>query len=170
MSNREERERAEGAWRRAAEDVEPLAPAPERVAGRRVRRAATPGERGERFALETWGEHHEGWVGPDGEEALDRIRRGAWPIDLRLDLHGLAADAARAEVGAMLRRALRAGMTGVLVVHGRGTGSADGPVLKEALPGWLAAAPHGADVLAFGTAGPHGGRGGATLVALRRRS
>ena len=54
------------------------------------------------------------------------------------------------------------------MVHGRGLHSPEGPVLKEALPGWLAAAPIGARVLAFATAGPEAGGAGASYVLLRR--
>ncbi|MEZ5332450.1 MAG: Smr/MutS family protein [Thermoanaerobaculia bacterium] len=166
MSDRDESERAERLWRKAAEGAQPLAPTPDRVRRRRPRSMSPTGEPGPRFRLDSWGEHCEGRAASGGEEALDRIHRGEWPVDLRLDLHGLTAEQARDELRAMLRRALRAGLTGVLVVHGRGAGSAAGPILKESLPEWLAAAPHGSRVLAFSTVGPHGGRGGATLVAL----
>ncbi|MFQ5418592.1 MAG: Smr/MutS family protein, partial [Myxococcota bacterium] len=57
----------------------------------------------------------------------------------------------------------------VLVIHGRGRGSADGPVLKSALPGWLALPPLGASVMAFASAPPGDGGAGATVVLLRRR-
>jgi DNA-nicking Smr family endonuclease len=55
----------------------------------------------------------------------------------------------------------------VLVVHGRGMRSEAGAVLRDALPAWLAAEPHGPSVLAFAAGEPQ--RGGATYVLLRRR-
>jgi DNA-nicking Smr family endonuclease len=39
-------------------------------------------------------------------------------------------------------------------------------VLRDALPDWLAEAPHGASILAFAAGEPQ--RGGATYVLLRR--
>jgi len=54
----------------------------------------------------------------------------------------------------------------VLVVHGRGNRSESGPVLREALPVWLAEEPHAGAVLAFAAAEDR--RGGATYVLLRR--
>lgn len=164
-----EEERAERLWRRAAGDVAPLPGGPGRVDGRRRRAPRrAPATRPSRFQVESYGEHRDGWAGRAGEEALRRIHRGEWPADLRVDLHGSDARDAREQVRSVLRRALRAGMAGVLIVHGRGVGSPDGPVLKGALADWLAEPPHGSRVLAFSSAGPHGGRGGATLVALRR--
>lgn len=164
----DEEERARRLWRRVAGEVAGLPEGPGRVVVRRRRggRAATGG-RGVRFEVESYGEHRDGWAGKAGEKALSRIHRGEWPVDLRLDLHGRHAEGAREDVREALRRALRAGMTGVLIVHGRGLRSGEGAVLKEAVPGWLAEPPHGSRVLAFSSAGPHGGRGGATLVALR---
>jgi len=170
MSRRdEEDERAERLWRRAAGDVEPLPDRPARVGGRprRAGGAATDAP-SPRFEVETHGEDVDGWAGRAGQEALRRIHRGEWPADLRLDLHGCGVEQARQEVRATLRRALRAGLGGVLIVHGRGVGSEAGPVLKGSLPAWLAEPPHGSRILAYSSAGPHGGRGGATLVALRR--
>ena len=165
----EDDERAERLWRRAAGDVEPLVDRPTRV-GRRARRAGRAGAEApsSRCEVATYGEHVDGWAGKAGKEVLRRIHRGEWPAELRLDLHGCGAEQARQEVRSTLRRALRAGFAGVLIVHGRGVGSEAGPVLKGSLSGWLAEPPHGSRILAYSSAGPHGGRGGATLVALRR--
>lgn len=55
----------------------------------------------------------------------------------------------------------------MLVIHGRGTRSEAGAVLREALPRWLAEEPHGASVLGFAAADGHAG--GASYVLLRRR-
>jgi DNA-nicking Smr family endonuclease len=55
------------------------------------------------------------------------------------------------------------------VVHGRGLHSKDQlPVLKDALRTWLATARFGRHVLAFATARPVDGGGGAIYVLLRR--
>jgi DNA-nicking Smr family endonuclease len=97
---------------------------------------------------------------------LRDLRRGAIEPDLEIDLHGLTSTAAARALRDALREAINAGARCVLVVHGRGTRSESGPVPRDALPGWLAEAPHGAHVLAFAAADDR--RGGATYVLLRR--
>lgn len=101
-------------------------------------------------------------------EVVGRLRGGEPAVDLRLDLHGLSQEVAREEVRALLERARRAGVRCLLIVHGRGARSPAGPVLKEALPGWLTAAPYDRHILAFTPADPPRGGAGATLVLLRK--
>jgi DNA-nicking Smr family endonuclease len=121
------------------------------------------------FELELWGEQMTGLAkGADGRE-LSALRRGTPAPRRQIDLHGYTGDEARAEVRRFLGRALDAGLDCVSIVHGRGKGSEEGPVLKRALPGWLAEPPHGAGVLAFTTAPPRMGGAGATLVLLRAK-
>ncbi len=87
----------------------------------------------------------------------------------RLDLHGLDRAAARRALHAELDGAWRAGARCILVVHGRGRGSSEGPVLRGLLPTWLAEPPGGPHVLAFAPASGADGGSGATYVLLRRR-
>ncbi len=108
----------------------------------------------------------DGWAPGFDKRRLRDLRRGDIEPDLEIDLHGMTRAAARAELASALRDAIAAGQRCVLVVHGRGMRSQDGPVLRDALPGWLAEAPHGASVLAFAAGEPQ--RGGATYVLLRR--
>ncbi len=56
----------------------------------------------------------------------------------------------------------------LLVIHGRGRNSEDGPVLKDRLFEWLAEAPVGPQVMAFCSATGGDGGVGATYVLLRR--
>jgi DNA-nicking Smr family endonuclease len=100
---------------------------------------------------------------------LRRLRRGELDVERELDLHGLDARRARHEVASALGEAQRAGERCVLVVHGRGTHSPGGPVLKEALLEWLQQPPLEALVLAFASAPPPRGGAGALLVLLRRQ-
>lgn len=100
---------------------------------------------------------------------LDALRRGRVEEDADLDLHGLDAREARALVRAALREAWEQGWRCVRVIHGRGRHSPAGPVLREALPDWLAEPPLRARILAFAPAPPARGGPGATLVLLRRR-
>jgi len=99
---------------------------------------------------------------------LRRLRTGGYPVEVTVDLHGLLAAEARSAVHAALLDAAEAGRRCALVIHGRGLHSADQPVLKRSLPGWLAEAPVGERVLAFATAAPEDGGLGATYVLLRK--
>jgi DNA-nicking Smr family endonuclease len=110
----------------------------------------------------------DGWTSGFDRRRLRQLRRGGIAPELELDLHGLTREEARRALRRTLRDALARGLRCVLVVHGRGArSSADtGPVLRDALPGWLAEPPHGASVLAFAAAEDR--RGGATYVLLRR--
>lgn len=99
---------------------------------------------------------------------LRRLREGKVAIDRRIDLHGMTADSARQAVRAALADLLREGKRCLLVVHGRGSHSAQEPVLKRSLAGWLGESPHGTEVIAYTSATPERGGAGATLVLLRR--
>jgi DNA-nicking Smr family endonuclease len=108
----------------------------------------------------------DGWASGFDRRRLRALRHGEIEPDREIDLHGMTQAAARQ----LLRRTLAAAIAGgercVLVVHGRGARSEAGPVLRDALPGWLAEDPHGAAVLAFAAGANR--RGGATYVLLRR--
>jgi DNA-nicking Smr family endonuclease len=108
----------------------------------------------------------EGWVRGFDRRRLRALRRGELDCGLELDLHGLAREEARRALRAALRRALDTGVRCIRVVHGRGLRSAEGPVLRGALPEWLAEPPFADAVLAFASA--EKSRGGATYVLLRR--
>ncbi len=162
------------------EGVAPLAERPARVAGHRRQvshkdrpRRSLEGRGGDPqkvpgFEIEHQGERIEGRSAGADPRQLLRLRSGAIPVDRRLDLHGLSQKAARETVESALAQAARAGARALLIIHGRGRHSPDGPVLKRALPFWLAAAP-GNRVLGFTSADPARGGAGATLVLLRRR-
>jgi DNA-nicking Smr family endonuclease len=100
---------------------------------------------------------------------LRKLRRGEPEADRELDLHGLEAREAHEDVAFELREAFDAGERCLRIVHGRGTHSPAGPVLKEALLEWLQEPPLAPLVLAFASAPPAQGGAGALLVLLRRR-
>jgi DNA-nicking Smr family endonuclease len=108
----------------------------------------------------------DGWASGFDRRRLRALRRGAIEADDELDLHGLSRAQAHAALRRFLREAIEAGARCVLIVHGRGLRSSAGPVLRDALPGWLGEEPHGPRVLAFAAA--EAKRGGATYVLLRR--
>ena len=102
------------------------------------------------------------------ESELEALRAGKPAPANRLDLHGTSEEAARARVFRFVRQSSESGLRCVAVVHGRGMRSADGPVLKEALPRWLTQLPLARAVGAFASAPRDRGSDGVTLVLLRR--
>jgi len=114
-------------------------------------------------------------IGSDGagrrsdvsRKQLARLGRGEFPVEDDLDLHGLEAQPARAQLRSFLEEAFAEGLRCVRVIHGRGLHSAEGPVLRARLPEWLSQGPAAGRVLAW--APEARSRGGATLVLLRRR-
>lgn len=153
----------------AMKDVQPLAgrdvvTPPPKSAARPAGAAGDPAE----FDIERTGERIEGRAAGINRAQLRKLRAGRIPIDVRIDLHGMRADEARDAVRELLVNASEVGERCALVIHGRGHGSQGGPVLKEALPGWLAEPPLGARVIAFVSATQGDGGAGATYVLLRR--
>ncbi len=169
-------------FERAMRGVDPLEARPEpprarRPAGRRRAGAVVSGGAGDgprdgaepRIEVTLEGERLAGGVPGVAPRQMAALRAGELPVELTVDLHGFPEVEARGALRDGLRRARRAGLRCVRVVHGRGLRSAAGPVLKEALPGWLAEAPIASWVLAFTSAPPRLGGTGATLVLLRTR-
>lgn len=96
------------------------------------------------------------------------LRRGLLPIDARLDLHGLSAEAAREKVLAFLREMRTRGERCVLVIHGKGERHAGAGVLRGEIGAWLSQGRAREYVAAFATATDADGGEGAVYVALRR--
>lgn len=97
--------------------------------------------------------------------SLRKLRRGGWPIQDRLDLHGYHSDAARMLLQEFLHDAARNGLRCVLVIHGKGMNSKGGEaVLKLRARHWLMQHP---GVLAYCDAPLREGGSGAVLVLLK---
>lgn len=96
---------------------------------------------------------------------LRKMRRGQFPVQDSLDLHGLNSDAARKLLLEFLREVTLRGLRCVCVVHGKGrhTESGEG-ILKIRARHWLTQCP---EVLAFCEAPPNAGGGGAVLILLK---
>jgi DNA-nicking Smr family endonuclease len=158
-------------FRRALRDAKPLARKGRRPEPPPRLTPPTPGSEGgpAAFELERSGERIEGRAPGADRRTLARLRKGEPAPERELDLHGLPAASAERALAAELEAAWQAGERCLLVIHGRGLRSEHEPVIKRSLPGWLAAPPHGARVLAFTSARPERGGAGATLVLLRRR-
>lgn len=97
--------------------------------------------------------------------ALKRLRRGQFPNEGTLDLHGFTSAEAAVHLQRFIHDAKARGKRAVRIVHGKGHGSANEPVLKSKVNQWL---KEFADVLAFCSAQPQNGGTGAVDVLLRK--
>jgi DNA-nicking Smr family endonuclease len=95
-----------------------------------------------------------------------KFRRGEYAIEAELDLHGRTVPEAREQVAAFLRDCRARDKRCVRIIHGKGRGSPGTlPVLKTKVNQWLRQKD---EVLAFCTARPADGGGGAVYVLLKR--
>jgi DNA-nicking Smr family endonuclease len=153
-------------FRAAVRDVTPLAqaPPPKGLAKPKPRartRAAPPAG----SQIVTGGEALSFQRGGVRTQVMRRLRRGLYPIDDELDLHGLGQAAARNELADFIARSRDRGCRCVRIIHGKGYRSgAGGPVLKTAVNLWLRL--H-LDVMAFVSARVIDGGTGALYVLLR---
>ena len=99
------------------------------------------------------------------DQTLRQLRRGRYPVEDELDLHGLSQAAARDRLAEFIAESSLMGLRCVRIVHGKGYRSgARGPVLKIAVNTWLR---RHSDVLAFTSARVIDGGTGAVYVLLR---
>ena len=95
------------------------------------------------------------------------LRRGAYPPEATLDLHGLRADQALGRLDGFLAGAQNERLRCVRVIHGKGMSSPGfKPVLKPRVRHWLREDKR---VLAYVGAPPGDGGDGALYVLLRAR-
>ena len=98
-------------------------------------------------------------------QVMRRLRRGLYPIEDELDLHGLNQSVARDRLADFIARSRDSGRRCVRIIHGKGSRSgARGPVLKTAVNLWLR---RHMDVMAFISARAIDGGTGAVYVLLR---
>lgn len=98
---------------------------------------------------------------------IRRLKRGEFPIEATLDLHGQTIAEAGALLSHFLGDAQTEGLRCVCVIHGKGHRSADGrSVLKSQVNFWLR---DSLAVMAFCSAQPRHGGTGAVYILLRRR-
>ena len=114
-------------------------------------------------------EYIEGSVHGFSRKLMRKLKKGQFPVQDYVDLHGLTKQDAEIRIRDFLLQSNRLGLRCVLVVHGRGLNSEDHiPVLKERLPLWLSRGPVKKTVLAFSTAMPYDGGTGAIYILLRK--
>jgi len=115
-------------------------------------------------------EYIEGCIHGFDQKLMQKIKKGQFPVQDYVDLHGLTKQEAEIMMRDFLLQSHRLGLRCVLVVHGRGLNSQDNiPVLKERLPIWLNRGPIKRFVLAFSTAMPYDGGTGAIYILLKKR-
>ena len=104
----------------------------------------------------------------------ERLRKGKLPIDGRLDLHGFTREEAHGLLDSFIKSHAERGSRCLLVITGKGirkdveSGLGRG-ILREMLPGWLAADALRRLILAFDVAQPKHGGTGAFYVLLKRK-
>jgi DNA-nicking Smr family endonuclease len=124
---------------------------------------------GVRFEITDDGERIEGRRLDTDPRELRRLRRGAYTIDGRLDLHGMTTAQARQEVEKFVRKKRQDGDRVIALIHGRGNHSPRGiGVLRGEIAAWLSQGPVAHHVAAFASAPPEDGGAGVVLALLAR--
>ncbi len=111
--------------------------------------------------------------GLDTRSAM-RLKRGQYPIEDRIDLHGMAQAEAHGALAEFVFEAAATDKRCVLVITGKGRGSSSVPgglagVLRRMVPRWLNQSPLRSMILGFQEAQPRHGGAGALYLLLRRR-
>jgi DNA-nicking Smr family endonuclease len=97
----------------------------------------------------------------------ERLKRGRYPVEARLDLHGMTQAEAHRALSGFVAASRSLGRRSVLVITGHGRIS--GGILKAAVPRWLAEPELRRHLLAITPAQPRDGGAGALYLLLRRR-
>lgn len=100
-----------------------------------------------------------------GTDVLRHLKKGRWPIQNSIDLHGATVDRARIRLDYFLQHSLAEQFRCIRIVHGKGYGSKQAaPILPTTVRRWLSQLDF---VLAFTNCEPHEGGSGAVKVLLR---
>jgi DNA-nicking Smr family endonuclease len=100
--------------------------------------------------------------------SAERLKRGRYLIEARLDLHGKTQAEAHHALAAFIHSSSRSGLRCVLIITGRGLGPNGPGVLKSTVPRWLEEAGLRRQILAIAPAQPRDGGAGALYLLLRR--
>ena len=96
-------------------------------------------------------------------ELLAKLKKGQWPVQAFLDLHGMQRDQARTALAEFLKRSKLSRLRCVCVIHGKGYSSREPAVLPGKVRIWLSQSEL---VQAFCPALPKDGGDGAVQVLL----
>lgn len=121
---------------------------------------------------DSWSDHGTNEVAPTSflrsglnNMTLRKLRRGQWPVQDSIDLHGSTSEEARRLLADFLFHALHNELRCINVIHGKGWRAEGGEgILKIRVRHWLTQHPR---VLAFCEAPPNAGGGGAVWVLLK---
>lgn len=120
------------------------------------------------FDITCTGEYLEGHTVELDPRTMARLKSGELTVQGHLDLHGYTRQAAEQAITSFLLSSHALGHRVVLVIHGRGLKSSQGPVLKEHLIRWLTTGSLSHLVLAFSSARPCDGGTGALYILLKK--
>src|SRR4051812_6498045 len=100
---------------------------------------------------------------------LDDLRSGRFSVQAWLDLHGMNRDEARFALDEFILESVRASLSCVRVIHGRGRHShKQRSILKDLIQRWLCSRRLGRHVIAYTSARRYDGGDGAVYILLRR--
>ncbi len=119
------------------------------------------------FDPSLWEEESQGlsYLAKDsGADVLAKLRKGQWPAQAFLDLHGLQREPARSALAEFLQRSRQARLRSVCIIHGKGLNSRQSAVLPDKVRSWLAQSDL---VMAYCPAAPADGGQGALHVLLK---
>lgn len=122
-----------------------------------------------RFDIRQTGEYVEGHVISLEPMIIDKLKRGEIAVQGYLDLHGLIATEAKEKVSVFIGNSYALGYRCLMIIHGRGLKSPEGPVLKNHVINWLSSGVLSKYVLAFCSARPCDGGTGAVYILLKAR-
>ncbi|HDP25503.1 MAG TPA: hypothetical protein ENN34_08670 [Deltaproteobacteria bacterium] len=121
-----------------------------------------------RFDITSTGEYVEGHVVSLDLKTMKKLKDGEFTIQTHLDLHGYVKDDAQRVLTNFIQNAHALENRSLLIIHGRGLKSDQGPVLKEHVIRWLTRGTLSHLVLAFCSARPCDGGTGAIYVLLKK--
>ncbi len=100
------------------------------------------------------------------KQTLRKLRRGHYPVEAELDLHGLRVEEARSALASFLKQCHIRSRRCVRIIHGKGLGSKNKkPVIKNKLHNWL---QQRNEVLAYCSARQIDGGTGAIYLLLKK--
>ncbi len=123
-----------------------------------------------RFDITCTGEYLEGHVIALDPRVMKKLKSGEFTTQAHLDLHGHVRDEAKKVLLSFIQNNHSLGYRTLLIIHGRGLKSDQGPVLKESVVKWLTTGTLSLLVLAFCSARPCDGGTGALYVLLKKRA
>lgn len=124
---------------------------------------------GTRFDIRQTGEYVEGHIITLEPIIIEKLKKGELAVQSYLDLHGFMSEEAKEKVSMFIRNSYALGYRCLMIIHGRGLKSHEGPVLKNYVISWLSSGPLSGYVLAFCSARPCDGGTGAVYVLLKAR-